>query len=75
LTIFDWDDTLFPTTSFNPMHEGDFQRLFRKNKKLLASLDFKIVDLLKHACNFSKVIIVTNAVKYWVELSSRDLMP
>lgn len=30
LTIFDWDDTLFPTSSFNPRSEEDMRKVYKK---------------------------------------------
>jgi hypothetical protein len=34
LTIFDWDDTFFPTTAFNPRYEEDMKRIGEQNPEM-----------------------------------------
>lgn len=59
ITIFDWDDTLFPTTSY----------LINKkqNYKLLDKL---VYNILSYYLTISDVYIVTNASIKWVYISS-----
>jgi hypothetical protein len=74
--IFDWDDTLFPTTYVRsdlglslkiPLKD---QRIDEKLKaevaKKLAACAQKVEQLLRFAVNFGKVIIVTLARHPWV---------
>ena len=76
LTIFDWDDTLFPTSAFTPRTEEEMMRIAANNKLLFSQLDLIVSGLLKRACqNQAKVLIVTNAHKSWVDYSSQTLLP
>ena len=71
LTIFDWDDTFFPTSAFNPRYEDDMRRIGIEHSEYFAQLDKLIVKLLlKTMEQKSTAIIVTNAHKSWVEYSS-----
>lgn len=55
LIIFDWDDTLFPTTWYN------------KGYNNLGNLDNIIYHVLKKFSAHGKLVIVTNAMPIWVE--------
>jgi len=70
LIIFDWDDTLFPTSWLvqNNINLSDEQT---RNKYIIlfTRLDTLINQLLIIAMKHGKVIIVTNAVNKWIELS------
>ena len=72
--IFDWDDTLLPTTFLIP-----FQRLIYENtsKPLPANIFKKMVEIDEYASRLlekskenGKVLIITNAAEGWVELSA-----
>lgn len=60
ITIFDWDDTLFPTTSYITNKN--------QNYKLLDTL---VYSVLSYYISISHVYIVTNASIKWVYISSR----
>ncbi|CAH6421124.1 Hypothetical protein KVN_LOCUS147 [uncultured virus] len=70
IIIFDWDDTLFPTTWLtnnginlvDPIVQYKYLIFFSK-------LDLILFKLLSNATKISKVIIVTNAMEKWVKLS------
>lgn len=70
LIIFDWDDTLFPTTLLvskgidlsNPTPSNQYISLFTK-------LDNTLFNLLSNLVQHSQIVIVTNAVKKWVDIS------
>jgi len=47
LTIFDWDDTFFPTSAFNPRYEEDMKRIGEQNSEMFKQLDLLIVTLLR----------------------------
>jgi hypothetical protein len=74
LIILDWDDTLFPTSWIvennidmtNTNIQYKYQMLFSKLDNILYKL---ITTLLK----YGTVIIVTNAIKKWISISSSVL--
>jgi hypothetical protein len=76
LVIFDWDDTLFPTSWFvnQGFLEGDVV-LCSDQVAQLKRLADTIERTLKTAMSFGKVVIVTNAQQGWVELSCSNVMP
>jgi hypothetical protein len=76
LIIFDWDDTLFPTSwlRMKDLFEDD-AALSDTNKALLQRLADAAESALKAASQLGKVIIVTNAQKGWVEMCSAKLLP
>jgi len=67
--IFDWDDTLFPTTALDDTPSGTecdgLQRLVREAKQTLE----KAMELS------DKVVIVTNATDGWMEQCCEDWFP
>lgn len=70
LIIFDWDDTLFPTSWIvqNNINLTD-KNIQNKYIILFTRLDTLLHQLLTTAMKHGKVIIVTNAVKKWIEIS------
>ena len=69
--IFDWDDTLFPTSAFLLDEQDDFKRVKKKYKELFEELDGVVKDLIQTALNDNnKVALVTNASLEWVYQSS-----
>jgi hypothetical protein len=69
--IFDWDDTLFPTSAFLLDEQDDFKRVKKGYKKLFEELDGVVKDLIQMALNDNnKVALVTNASLEWVYQSS-----
>lgn len=76
LTIFDWDDTLFPTSAFTPKTEEEMLLIQQHNKPLFQEIDQCVAALLRSSLeNNSITVIVTNAHKSWVDYSSSMLMP
>mmetsp|Transcript_90768 Transcript_90768/g.290930 ORF Transcript_90768/g.290930 Transcript_90768/m.290930 type:complete len:338 (-) Transcript_90768:191-1204(-) len=80
IIIFDWDDTLCPTSSVR--HLTDFDRFGRLKSKLnretrseLKMLSDVVVPLLKLAKSLGHVIIVTNARSPWVDISCQSFLP
>jgi hypothetical protein len=76
IIIFDWDDTLLPTTFLTPggvftddidIHPNDLERI-----KGLDKMAHKILSL---AVNKSDTYIITNAAPGWVEYSARRFYP
>lgn len=71
LFIFDWDDTLFPTNwvmkngiNLNVSSSRDQYTIY------FQELDRALSKCLKNAMKLGKVIIVTNALPEWIQLSS-----
>ena len=47
LTIFDWDDTLFPTSAFSPKTQVEMMEIAENNKDLFVQIDGIVSNLLK----------------------------
>lgn len=75
LVILDWDDTLFPTSHLNPVDEAHYDQLAAKYQKFLTEVENQAIKLLQNCLKESKVVIITNAKKGWVEYSSSKFMP
>jgi len=77
LIIFDWDDTLFPTTWAQGL--GLLKDLTsiptEEARQTLAEISESVSALLRQAQMHGLVIIVTNGVEGWVELTCRRFMP
>jgi len=76
LTIFDWDDTLFPTTWLQ--QQGlftDGAARIAEEEILLQRLAQSVRLTLEAAMQIGKVIIVTNAQQGWIEMSCTAFMP
>ena len=69
LIVFDWDDTLFPTSHYNRRH---LSKSFYSNLK---DLEESIVSLLEFATERAPTFIITAAEKRWVELSVKKYFP
>ena len=71
LTILDWDDTLFPTSWIS---KNNIEFLSDKNKEILYKkffyrLDINLVVLFKKMLKCGDVIIITNALLNWINMS------
>ena len=76
IIIFDWDDTLLPTTFL--VSKGIFEQdieYTKYEKQKLIELEDLILQLLTLAVNKGDVYIITNSDKGWVEYSSRIFYP
>jgi hypothetical protein len=65
LFMFDWDDTLCPTTSIYVNNRIDN----------IDKLETIVCQTLEKALKFGQIVIVTNADEGWVEESSEKYMP
>jgi len=75
IIIFDWDDTLCPSSAIRKMASFDDQghlkaKLDANNKRELKLLAEQVNAVVNLASSLGKVILVTNAKRPWVETSS-----
>ena len=76
LIIFDWDDTLLPTSFLAP--RGIFEEnsvLNDKDQNKIKKLEDSVQKLLLLAVSKSDVYIITNAGDGWVEFSAKKYYP
>lgn len=70
LIVFDWDDTLFPTSW---MVKNGIDLTNKHTQKqyiiLFSRLDVALHNLLDKLSHQAQIVIITNAVKKWIELS------
>lgn len=78
LIIFDWDDTLLPSSWLlkQDLKIAGNSRLPNDAEKLeLRRVAESVVKTLRRAKRIGTVIIITNAEKGWVELTCRHFLP
>jgi hypothetical protein len=76
LIIFDWDDTLLPTSFLTP--GGVFNEdltLSESEKDKMLKLEHSVFTLLNETVEKGNVYIITNAGKGWVEYSAKRFYP
>ena len=76
IIIFDWDDTLLPTTFLTP--GGIFNediRISENDQEKLMEIEISVLKLLTESVEKGNVYIITNAGKGWVEYSANKFYP
>jgi len=74
LIILDWDDTLFPTSWTVSKNIDLINPLMRKKYiQNFHDLDIILSSLLTALSNYGTIVIITNAMPEWIELSSSVL--
>ena len=76
IIIFDWDDTLLPTSFLTP--GGYFNEdieLSESDQEKLTKLEQSVLTLLNEAVEKGNVYIITNAGNGWVEYSAKRFYP
>ena len=76
IIIFDWDDTLLPTSFFTK--GGNFyeeMELSLPEQKKMEELEDLVLELLNETIEKGTVYIITNAGKGWVEYSAERFYP
>ena len=73
LIILDWDDTLFPTSWVNKNNIEIMNINKNLYKKYFEKIDLSILKMFKILVKYGNVIIITNALLNWIEISSRIL--
>ena len=71
--LFDWDDTLFPTSylSVNGIYNGSLIKLSKREIQNINLAGIYVKEILSQAIERGKVFIVTNSSKGWVEASCK----
>ena len=76
LIIFDWDDTLLPTTFLTSGKTSDENMILTDSEqKKIERLEKSALNLLNIAISKGDVYIITNAGLGWVEFSSKKYYP
>jgi len=77
LIIYDWDDTLCPSTWLRENRISFFKPTPPEPcfQKPLRELQAKVIQLLTDSLKLGKVVIVTNAMDPWVETSCKNFLP
>ena len=76
IIIFDWDDTLLPTSFLTPGGIFDENiKLSQSDTEKLSKLEQAVAKLLNEAVEKGKVYIITNAGNGWVEYSANRFYP
>ena len=75
--IFDWDDTLLPTTWLQKSNllQEEPRKQTDEQRDILDGISTSVITLLTEAQKYATVKIVTNAQKGWVQSSCREFMP
>ena len=76
IIIFDWDDTLLPTSFLTP--GGVFNedmKISEYDQDKLKEIEVSVLKLLAEAVEKGNVYIITNAGKGWVEYSANKFFP
>lgn len=80
IIIFDWDDTLCPSTWMRKHAQFDAEghlkaKLDNETRHELQMLADQVTPLIEAAQELGKVIVVTNAKRPWVDTSCRNFLP
>ena len=76
LIIFDWDDTLLPTTFLTPQGIFNEKIIYEEIiSRKIEKLEKSVLRLLNIAISKGDVYIITNAGEGWVEYSAKIIYP
>jgi len=78
LLIFDWDDTLFPTSwvqKHGLLKSEAGETLSNEDIAQLEQMTERVRKTLQLALQIGKVVLVTNAAQGWIEQSCTNFMP
>lgn len=77
MTLYDWDDTFFPSTylAAQGVRIDEHEQLPQSLTIQIAELEAIVIKILQQALAFGVVKVITNAEEGWVELSGARFMP
>lgn len=75
LFLFDWDDTLFPSSFMCKSGYWSPQEIPGSVLKKIKLIECSILELFNYIISFSAVIIVTNSDKQWMNTTCKLFMP
>jgi hypothetical protein len=76
IVIFDWDDTLLPTSFLTPNGIFSDDLFFNENElQKISDLEKSVHDILRMSITKADTYIITNAAPGWVEYSSKRFYP
>lgn len=77
ITLYDWDDTFFPSTflAAHGVRIDDHHSLPESLSQQLADLENIVIKIIREAMQYGIVKVITNAEQGWVELSGNRFMP
>ena len=75
IIIFDWDDTLLPTTYLTKEKLMEEEIIPETEKEKLAKLEKTVIKILNLAMSKGEVYIITNSGMGWVESSANKFYP
>lgn len=80
IIIFDWDDTLCPSTCMRRFSHFDAKgrlavKIDQETRLELNMLADHVLPLLRSSMSMGKVVIVTNAKRPWVDISRHHFLP
>lgn len=74
LIIFDWDDTLFPS-SWIVETFADPETITQEHIDALHDVELQAIQVIRLAKSLGNTIIITNAENSWVDLSAKSFFP
>ena len=77
IIIFDWDDTLLPTTFLTAGGNNNLENtvISDSDKEKISNIEYLVTNLLNEAVEKGEVYIITNAGEGWVEYSAEKIYP
>jgi len=75
IIIFDWDDTLFPTTYLTPKGIYIERETTQEESLLFKDLELSVLKLILFAVNKGETYILTNSILKWVHYCIQNYYP
>lgn len=74
LIVFDWDDTILPTTMLRAVGDG-IAPLDQVSSDSCSSLAESVMDTLRVAAKFGEIVMITNGSSDWIQASCWRHLP
>ncbi|KAL7488452.1 hypothetical protein ACHAW6_015447 [Cyclotella cf. meneghiniana] len=75
IIIFDWDDTICPSSFVDRAQVDNYKKLPKKYHSLFAEIEKCAEKCLAEASKYGEVIIITNSDDGWVKYSAERYLP